>query len=145
MPKQPLPNYVVLTGAIFDGTTGVTEKGVVCLTTNDMNGTTNNITIDTFCGQEILPGTIGQTLTVAFRRVWNTDADEISEEFFYAAWMDKSLCQFTVGPLTPVAGDIIYTGTGYVTAYTNTNAANAAPTANMTITCEAPFTPSISS
>jgi hypothetical protein len=134
----PLPNQVVLTGAIATGGT-ITEKGVVCLTQNDMNGTTNTITSDTFCGAEVLPGTIAQTLTVAFRRVWNTDTTEISEAFFYDAWINKSHCQFTVGPLTPATGDLLYKGTGYITAFTNTNAVNAAPLANMTITCDAPF------
>jgi len=139
--KTPLPNIVVLTAAILpdDGSAAGTEMGVVCLTQNDMNGTTNNVTVDTFCGTENLPGSIGQTLTTAFRRVWAPETTEISEEFFYNAWVNKTHLQMTIGPLDPNTGDIVYTGTGYVTAFTNTNGVNAAPLANMTITADAPF------
>lgn len=137
MPKEPLPNKVVLTASATGAVGG--ELGVVCLTQNDMNGTTNNVTVDTFCGTENLPGSIGQTLTVAFRRVWTPAATEISEEFFYEAWINQTPCTFTVGYLDPTTGNITYKGTGYVSAYSNTNGVNSAPAASMTITCDTPF------
>ena len=134
--KTPLVNQVALTAAAVGG---ADELAVVCLTQNDMNSTTNNITVDTFCGTENAPGTLGQTLAVAFRRIWSPDVDEISEQFFYNAWKDGTHLQFTIGPITPAPGDISYKGTGYVTAYNNTNGANTFPAASMTVTADEPF------
>ena len=137
MAKEPLPNKVILMAAPAGDLTGM--KGVVCLTQNDMNGTTNNVAVDTFCGVENLPGSLTQTLTAAFRRIWSPGATEISEEFFYNAWKNQTFCDFTVGYLDPVTGNITYTGSGYVSAYNNTNGVNAAPAATMTIQTDAPF------
>ena len=136
--KFILPNSVVITAKRIDDEEG-SEALVVCLTQNDFNSTASNATIDTFCGSEQLPGSKGQTLAVSFRRIWETDSGRISEKFFYDAWFDSAHIQFTVAREEPVTGDLVYTGTGYVTSYNSANGTNAIPTASMTITADAPM------
>lgn len=130
-----LPNSILLTASEIGGT----EKSVVCLTQNDFAGTSNNSTIDTFCGTEQLPGSQAQTISGAFRRIWNPDTGRISEAQFYMWWKLKTHIQFSVAPASPGADDLVYTGTGYVTAFSTTNTTNAIPTASMTITCDEPM------
>lgn len=136
--KLPLPNTILLYLSVIDGD----EAVVVCLTQNDMSGTSNNSTIDTFCGTEQLPGSQSQTITGAFRRIWGPDAGRISEAFCYDAWKDKTHLEVSQKPLTAnlEAGDIVYQGTGYITAYGNQNGTNAIPTASMTISLDVPMT-----
>lgn len=134
--KRPLPNEVVLTIA-EDGSTP--EKLVVCLTQNDFNSTSNLVTTETFCGTENLPGSLGQTLNVALRRIWAPATEETSEELLYTWWYNKTHVNVTHGPKTPVTDDLVYAGSGYITTYNSTNGANTAPLANLVIQLDAPM------
>lgn len=130
--KFPLPNSVIITISEVDGT----QKAVVCLTQNDFTGSSNTVTGDTFCGTEVQPGSKSQTLQLGYRRVWEPDNNHTSEQFLYNSWKNDVHLEWTIGPETPVTGDLIYRGTGYITNISNTNGTNALPSGTLTLTCD---------
>jgi hypothetical protein len=55
------------------------------------------------------------------------------------ALVNKSVVDFTVGPASPATGDLVETGTGYITSETKTDNATDRGTMDITITMtEAP-------
>jgi hypothetical protein len=87
---------------------------IVCLTENSIDRTTNEIDAASKCGPNLLPGTQVIKVSFAFHDVLDTANGEISEWDLHTLWAAKTIISFKFGKVTPAAGDITYTGTGFI-------------------------------
>lgn len=99
----------------IDPAGGTNYALVVCLTQNSLNRTASQIDNATKCGPDLGPG--AQSATVDFTGVvvyGNDDATRITEAQLNAAWETGATVGWKMGTATPVAGDAVYTGTGFI-------------------------------
>lgn len=122
------------------GLDGQSQKTVYCLVDITRNYTTNITDAGSICNPtNKIPGTQDFSADLNLQRVWEPDTDHYSEKFLQDALVNKSVVDITIGPASPVTGDLVETGTGYITSATKTDNATDAPTMSVTITyTEAP-------
>lgn len=125
-----LPNTVVLTVAPAGSSS---EALIVCLTDTGYNMANAAVDASSFCGTTQLPGSQTFDLPFTGQRMINPDSGNISEAGLLTYIRDKTLLQWTLGPVTPVTGDVVITGEGYLNTFSTTNATNAVPTMTGTI------------
>lgn len=114
---------------------GQSQQVVYCVVSITRNYTTNIIDSASICNPvSKTPGTQDFSVDVSLQRYWDTAVNHYSEQFLHDAMMNKSLIDYTVGPATPVATDLVETGSGYITSMTKTDAANEPATMDITIT-----------
>lgn len=92
---------------------------IVCLTQNSLKRTASQIDNATKCGPDLGPG--AQTVTVDFTGVivyGNDTSTRLSEADIHDAWADGRTIGWRMGTTTPVAGDVIYTGQGFISDLT---------------------------
>lgn len=113
---------------------------VVCLTSNSLERTSNEIDASSKCGPATLPG--AQTIKVPFefQDVLNLLTGEISEADLHPLWANKTRISWKFGRFTPVADDITYTGFGYITQLNTVAANNAVVTTTATISVDGNIT-----
>lgn len=114
---------------------GQSQRNVYCLVSITRNYTTNIVDAASICNpSDKSPGTQDMTVDMSLQRVWDVDAANYSELFLHNAWASKSLVDYTIGPSSPVADDLVETGTGYITSMTKTDNATDRGTMDITIT-----------
>jgi hypothetical protein len=106
---------------------------VVCLTSNGLERTTSVIDAASKCGPEKLPGVRSIQVPFAFNDVLDANSGEISEEALHDLWQNQTIITFKYGKLTPAAGDVTYTGTGFISELKSSAAQNAAASTTATI------------
>lgn len=115
---------------------GQSEKTVYCLVSITRNYTTNMTDAASICNpSDKSPGVQDISVDMSLQRVWEPTASHYSEKFLHDAWADKSLITYTVGPASPVTGDLVETGEGYITSVTKNDNATDRGTMDITITC----------
>lgn len=113
--------------------TGQSQAQVYCLVSVTRNYTTNITDAASICNPAAkTPGTQDFTIDMTLQRVWDVDSGHYSELFLHNAMMNKDIVDFTIGPASPVTGDLVENGTGYITSMTKTD--NATDRGNMDIT-----------
>ena len=105
---------------LFIGTDGSTYDTVVCLTSNGITRATNSIDAKTKCGPDTLPGT--QDIAVQFEGQVMLDTASASLEDLYDYWANKTTIYWKMGPVSPAAGDITWSGTGFLSQLDDTYA-----------------------
>lgn len=116
-------NDIVLS---IDPSGGTDYTLLVCLTSNSLERTTNEIDASSKCGPNLLPGTQTIKVPFEFHDVLNTTIDEISEQALHPLWAAKTIITWKFGPISPSVGDVSYTGTGFIGTL-NTVAAQNSP------------------
>jgi hypothetical protein len=95
-------------------TDGVTYDTVVCLTQQGITRATTEIDAASKCGPDTLPGK--QTNAVSFEGQLvadpNTGSTSIADLFNY--WTNKTTVYWKMGKVSPVTGDVTYSGTGFI-------------------------------
>lgn len=127
--RKVLPNTQVITLSEVGGT----EKLIVCLTQTGYNMNRNAIDSTTFCGTDSLPGTKTFNLPFSGQRILVPDATHISEKGLFDFISNGTRIEWTLGPVTPATGDIVYTGEGYLNTFNTSNPLNGVPTMDGTI------------
>ena len=100
----------------IDPAGGTTYSTVVCLTSQSVDLTTNQIDAKTKCGPDKLPGTQDQNVTFEGVTMIDPDALKISTASLFTLWKDQTTIGWKIGPATPVTDDIVYSGTGFIAA-----------------------------
>lgn len=114
---------------------GQSQAQVYCLVNHTRNYTTNITDAASICNPVAkTPGTQDFSVDMTLQRVWDVDAGHYSELFIHNAMMNKSLINYTIGPASPVSGDLVETGEGYITSMTKTDNATDRGTMDITIT-----------
>jgi hypothetical protein len=106
---------------------------IVCLTSNSLERTTTVIDAASKCGPEKLPGVQSIQVPFAFNDVLDVNTGEISESDLHTLWVNKTVFSFKYGKLAPLAGDVSYTGTGFLSDLKSAAAQNAAASTTGTI------------
>jgi hypothetical protein len=118
------------------GPDGGSLKTVYCLVSVTRNYTLNITDAGSICNPaKKSPGTQEFTVSMTLQREWEPGVSHYSEKFLQDALINKTLIDYTVGPATPVTGDLVETGTGYITSATKTDNATDLGTMDITITC----------
>lgn len=110
----------------IDPLKGTNYTLVVCLTSNSLERTTNEIDASSKCGPNLLPGTQQIKVPFEFHDVWDVNSGEISEGDLHTLWANKTIVSWKFGRATPTATDVTYTGVGFIGSL-NTVAAQNAP------------------
>lgn len=118
---------------LFIGTDGVTYDTVVCLTSNGITRATNTIDAKTKCGPDSQPGT--QTNGVSFEGQVLADpsSGKISTDELDDHWRNKTTIYWKMGKLSPLVGDVTYSGTGFIAQLDETFAQDTSATFSGTI------------
>lgn len=113
---------------------------VVCLTSNSLERTSNEIDASSKCGPATLPG--AQTIKVPFefQDVLNLTTTEISEGDLHPLWANKTQFTWKFGRFVPLPDDISYYGAGYLTQLNTVAANNAVVTTTATISVNGTIT-----
>lgn len=113
---------------------------IVCLTSNSLERTTQVIDAGSKCGPSKLPGVQSIQVPFAFNDVFDTNSGEISEAALHTLWQAKTIVTFSYGVVTPAAGDVTYTGKGFISDLKKTDAQNAASSATGTLEVQGDIT-----
>lgn len=113
---------------LFIGTDGITYPTVVCLTTQTVSRTTNEIDAKSKCGPDKLPGTQDNGVTFEGQIMADTAGGRISVDDIDDYWRNKTTIYWRVGKAVPITGDITYFGTGFISKLDDTYAQDAVAT-----------------
>ena len=105
---------------------GTNYSTLVCLTSNGLNRTTSIADAASKCGPDSQPGS--QTISVPFtgQIAVDPDAEKVSEGGLHDLWADSTNIGWQIGPATPVDGDVIYSGQGFISDLSSTQDMNGA-------------------
>jgi len=105
---------------------------LVCLNANTLESVTSVIDAGSKCGPNKLPGVIDNKATLEIIDVLDASNGEISSEVLFLLQQAKTIISFSYGPMVPAAGDVTYTGTGFLASWNN----NATKNAPVITTCD---------
>lgn len=117
------------------GQIGDSQWVVFCLVSITRNYTTNIIDAGSICKPTAKePGIQDMSVDMTLQRVWKP-IEKYSEGYLHNTWRAKKLVEYTIGPAIPVQGDLIETGTGYITNMVKNDTHTELGTMDITITC----------
>jgi len=99
---------------LFIGLDGNTYETVVCLTSESVTRTTNEIDAKSKCGPDKLPGTQDNQVTFEGQVMADPDSGKTSTDELDDHWREKTTVYFKVGKAVPIVGDVTYYGTGFI-------------------------------
>jgi hypothetical protein len=102
---------------MIDPAAGTDWQLPICLTTNGLAATTAANNSTTKCGNISTPGDQAVTISLDGAVFLNPDAGHIDISSLFSLWQDQTEFSWRMGPLNPVANDVIRTGNGYFSAY----------------------------
>lgn len=124
----------------IDPSGGTSYDLVVCLTSNSIDRTTNQIDASSKCGPNLLPGTQQITVPFEFHDVLDTANLELSEADLHTLWAAKTIFSWKFGKAIPAAGDVTYTGIGFLATLNLVAAQNTPVTSSATIAVQGSIT-----
>jgi hypothetical protein len=93
---------------------GMTYSTIVCLTSNSITRSTNTIDANTKCGPDKLAGTQTNGVTFEGQIMLDPTGTTVSVDVLEDSWASKETIYWKMAPVSPVVGDITYTGTGFI-------------------------------
>ena len=99
---------------LFIGTDGITYPTVVCLTSQSVTRTTNEIDAKSKCGPDKLPGTKDNGVSFEGQIMSDPTAGRISTDDLDDYWRNTTTIYWKVGKAIPIIGDVTYSGTGFI-------------------------------
>jgi len=99
---------------LFIGTDGITYPTVVCLTSQTISRTTNEIDAKSKCGPDKLPGTQDNNISFEGQVMADPSAGRISTDDLDDYWRNKTTIYYKMGKVVPAIGDVTYSGTGFI-------------------------------
>jgi hypothetical protein len=110
-------------------------KTVYCLVSVTRNYTSNLNDAGSICQPtNKTPGTKEYSVSMTLQRYWEPGASHYSEKFLQDELVSQVLVDYVIGPASPVTGDLVETGTGYITSATKTDNSTDIGTMDVTIT-----------
>lgn len=113
---------------LFMGLDGITYNTVVCLTSETVDRTTNEIDAKSKCGPDKLPGTQDNGVSFEGQVMADPSTGRISTDDMDDYWRNKTTIYWKVGKAVPVVGDVTYYGTGFIAKLSETFAQDAVAT-----------------
>jgi hypothetical protein len=108
-------DYLLLADIDGDGT----FKPVACLTSNNITSSLNVIDATSKCGNQMQPGpAYDQTIKADGFAIDQTGvASKDSYNQLYSAFTAKTVFAIKMGPSTPTSGNVVYSGTVFISAF----------------------------
>lgn len=125
---------------LIDPDGGTNFDLIVCLTSNSLERTTQVIDAGSKCGPSKLPGVQSIQVPFTFNDVLQTSNGEISESALHTLWAAKTVFTWKFGKVTPLAGDVTYTGSGFLGSLNTTAAQNQQVSTTSTIEVQGDIT-----
>jgi len=97
---------------------GINYSTVVCLTNQTWQGTSNVIDATSKCGPDTLPGTQTNSITFEAQQMFDPTSGEVSGASFFDFWKASTTIGWKISPASPINGDEILSGTGWISALT---------------------------
>ena len=110
---------------LFMGFDGINYNTVVCLTSQTVDRTTNEIDAKSKCGPDKLPGTQDNGVSFEGQVMADPSTGRISTDDMDDYWRNKTTIYWKVGKAVPVVGDVTYYGTGFIAKLSETGAQDA--------------------
>ena len=117
----------------IDPAGGTSYSTVVCLTSVTKNNSVNVIDASSACGPDKSPGTIDISIGFEGQHLQDPVSGKVSGTSLLQLLRDKQTVGWKVAPETPVAGDEIESGTGYISELSATYGFDAVGTFTGTI------------
>ena len=127
----------------IDPSGGTNYYLIVCLTSNSIERTTNEIDAASKCGPNLLPGTQSIKINFEFHDVLDTSNGELSEGALHALWAAITIISWKFGVTSPNPGDVTYTGTGFFGTLNMTAAQNSPTTVSSSIAVQGSITQTV--
>lgn len=112
----------------IDPAAGTNYILIVCLLSNSLERTSAEIDASSKCGPATLAGTQTIKVPFEFQDILDTANGEISEDALHPLWENRTTVSWKYGKFTPAAGDVTYTGLGYITQLNTTSGKDAVVT-----------------
>lgn len=106
---------------LIDPAAGTDWQLPICITDASLAGTTATNNSSTFCGDVSTPGDKSSTINITGAQFLDPDAGEIDFSELFTLWQNSTIFSWRLGPMNPVANDVIKTGKGYFSSYGETN------------------------
>ena len=110
---------------LFIGLDGITYNTVVCLTSQTVDRTTNEIDAKSKCGPDKLAGTQDNGVSFEGQVMADPTTGRISTDDLDDYWRNRTTIYWKCGKAVPVVGDVTYLGTGFVSKLSETGAQDA--------------------
>jgi predicted secreted protein len=94
---------------------GTSYSEIVCLTNSSYARSLNVIDASSKCGDDFLPGDKTRTLSVEGQVVYGNAAGTLAETDLDDLFEDDTTVGWKLAKAAPVAGDVSYAGTGFLT------------------------------
>lgn len=113
----------------IDRSGGTAYEPVVCLTTNSWKGSNSIIDASTKCGPDSLPG-VPTPYLINFegQHLFDAQGIKISGVGLFPLLTGQTKIGWKIAPVSPVEGDEIFTGTGFISELGSTYAQNSPAT-----------------
>lgn len=99
---------------------GTAYDTMVCLTSNGLVRNTAVETATSKCGVDSAPGEKTITIPFAGTIVFEPATGKTSSGDLHSLWEGDTTIGWQIGPATPVTGDVLYEGTGWISDLTET-------------------------
>lgn len=99
---------------LFLSRDGNNYNTVICLTSNSITRSTNIIDAKTKCGPDKLPGTQDNGISFEGQVILDPSGSSVSIDELEDYWKGIDTIHFKMSKVTPVLGDVTYTGTGFI-------------------------------
>lgn len=98
----------------FDPAGGTSYKNIVCIKSLKLNSQDAEIDASSFCGAEFRPGLTTETIDIDAYSQYDPGAANLSSADVYEAKQAKTEIGWSITRVTPVTGDPVKTGKGYI-------------------------------
>lgn len=98
----------------LDPAGGTDYSTVVCLTNQTWQGTSNVIDATSKCGPDTLPGTQTNSVTFEGQQLFHPASGTVSGASLFDLWKNSTTVGWKISPTTPIDGDEILSGTGWI-------------------------------
>lgn len=95
---------------------GTAYDMIICLTSNGLSLSTDTINSSSKCGTSSSPGTSTNDVTFEGNYMIDPDASRISGAGLFTLAKDHTSFSWKMGPATPIADDVVYSSTGFLSA-----------------------------
>ena len=109
---------------LIDVAGGTAATAVVCLKSVTFNGERGEIDGSSFCGPSILPGLSNESIDYDAFASYDAGALKASTAIIYDAFQDSARISWSITRATPVTGDPVKTGYGYIVSHNENYALN---------------------
>lgn len=126
MANTPISGNDIL--LFIDPTGGTAYELIVCLKSQSITRTTSEIDAKSKCGPFKLAGSQDNTVSFDGQSIYVPTTGNLGISDLHDLWVNKTKIGWKYGKTVPVTGDVVYSGTGFISKLDETSGEDAAVT-----------------